>query len=274
MHPANFQPVVNGLLQQVGDDILARQQYLDFLKGRRFRQTLLCHDTTPIDRSIPPERIMSLLAASIAEPSPPLSLEEADSSVRFCGPEGSSITTAHPLIRAALLCLRDNWPLPISFEALWGRAQTRLIAQASKSPFDTTADRIDLAKTLFVCYRGGLVELHCWAPSLVLKPGDRPLVSPLARMQTTRESVVTTLCHTSVEISGALERKLLQLLDGTRDRSMMLRSLEEAILSGEVTLPQAQDDEPIPEIAKVREVLAAGIESQLNRLARLGLLLA
>jgi hypothetical protein len=53
---------------------------------------------------------------------------------------------------------------------------------------------------------------------------------------------------------------------------MILKGLEEAVLSGEVGLPEAQDGEPIPEIAKVREVLGAGIESQLNRLARLGLL--
>jgi methyltransferase-like protein len=93
-------------------------------------------------------------------------------------------------------------------------------------------------------------------------------------MQTTQESTITTLCHTSVEISGPLEKKLLQLLDGTRDRFIILKALEEAILSGEVTLPEAQDGEPIPEIAKVRAVLAGGLESQLNRLARLGLLLA
>jgi methyltransferase-like protein/cyclopropane fatty-acyl-phospholipid synthase-like methyltransferase len=274
MHSANFLPAVDGLLKQLEDDILSRQQYLDFLKGRRFRQTLLCHDKTPIDRTILPERIMSLWAASIAEPSTPLSLEKADSSVRFRGPAGSSITTAHPLIKAGLFCLGETWPLPISFEALWERAQTRLMAQASSLPLDTPADRIDLAKTLFTCYRGGLVELHCWAPSLAPKPGDRPLVSPLARMQTTQENVITTLCHTSVEISGALEKKLLQLLDGTRDRVMILKALEEAILSGEVTLPEAQDGEPIPEIGKVRAVLAASLESQLNRLARLGLLLA
>ena len=118
------------------------------------------------------------------------------------------------------------------------------------------------------------MELHCWAPSLSLKPGDRPLVSALARMQTIQENVVTTLCHTGVEISGALEKKLLQLLDGARDRSLILKALEEAVLSGEVALPEAQDGDPIPETAKVKEVLSAGLESQLNRLARLGLLLA
>ena len=272
MHPANFQPGVGGLLQQLEDDILARQQYLDFLKGRRFRQTLLCHDSAPIDRTIPPERIMSLLVASSAEPSAPLTPKTLDSPVQFCGPQHSSLTTAHPLIKATLLCLGENWPLPLSFEALWEMAQARLIAQGSTSPFDTLADRIDLAKTLFLCYQRGLVELHSWAPSLTLKPGDQPMVSPLARLQTSQGSMITTLCHTSVEISGALEEKLLQLLDGTRDRSMVLKALEETILSGQATLPQ--NGEPTHEVAKVRPLLAAGLESQLNRLARLGLLLA
>jgi len=263
---------VGGLLQQLEDDILARQQYLDFLKGRRFRQTLLCHDSAPIDRTIPPERIMSLLVASSAEPSAPLTPKTLDSPVQFCGPQHSSLTTAHPLIKATLLCLGENWPLPLSFEALWEMAQARLIAQGSTSPFDTLADRIDLAKTLFLCYQRGLVELHSWAPSLTLKPGDQPMVSPLARLQTSQGSMITTLCHTSVEISGALEEKLLQLLDGTRDRSMVLKALEETILSGQATLPQ--NGEPMHEVAKVRPLLAAGLESQLNRLARLGLLLA
>jgi methyltransferase-like protein/cyclopropane fatty-acyl-phospholipid synthase-like methyltransferase len=274
MHPANFQPAVDGLLTQLEDDILSRQQYLDFLKGRRFRQTLLCHDSVLIDRNIPPERIMNLLAASCAEPSPPLSGETTGGTVQFCGPAGSSITTAHPFIQAALLSLRDNWPLPLSFEVLWERAQARLAVQDLEIPLEAPADRIALAKTLFTCYRGGLLELRGWAPSLSLKPGDRPLASPLARIQALKEDVVTTLCHTSIEISGGLEKKLLQLLDGTRDRSMILRAMEEAVLSGEVALPEAQDEGPIPEIVKVRAVLGAGLESQLNRLARLGLLLA
>lgn len=272
MHPTNFQPGVGKVLQQLGDDIIARQQYLDFLKGRRFRQTLLCRDSVPIDRNIPPERVMSLRAASSAEPSSPLSPKTLDSPVQFCGPHHSSITTGHPLMKAALLCLGENWPRPLSFQALWGMAQARLLAWGSTSPFDTPADRMDWVKTLFLCYQGGLVELHSWAPALTLKPGDHPLVSPLARLQTLQGTMVTTLCHTSVEISGALEKKLLQLLDGTRDRPMILQALEQTILSGAAILPQ--NGEPVHDTKKVRQLLADGLESQLEHLARLGLLLA
>lgn len=272
MHPTNFQPGVGELLQQLGDDTLARQQYLDFLKGRRFRQTLLCHDSVPIDRNIPMERVTSLLVASSAGPASPLSPKPLDSPVQFDGPHHSSITTGHPLVKAALLCLGKNWPLPLSFEALWEIAQARLLDWGSNSPYNTLADRMDLVKTLFLCYQGGLVELHSWAPSLTLKPGDHPLVSPLARLQTLQGNTVTTLCHASVEISGALEKKLLQLLDGTRDRSMILQALEQAIRSGAATLPQ--NGEPAHDAQKARQLLEADLESQLDHLARLGLLLA
>jgi len=272
MHPTHFQPCVGELLQELGDDIIVRQQYLDFLKGRRFRQTLLCHDSAQIERNIPLERVISLLVASNAQPSPPMSQATLDSPVQFCGPHHSSLTTAHPLIKATLLCLGENWPMPLSFEALWEMAHARLVALGSTSHFDTPEDRIDLAKALLLCYGGSLVELHSWAPRLALKPGDYPLVSPLARLQTLQGTMVTTLCHISVEISGALEKRLLQLLDGTRDRSMILQALEQTILSGAATL--LQNGELVHDPAKVRALLAAELESQLDSLARLGLLLA
>ena len=37
---------------------------MDFLKGRRFRQTLLCHADTAIDRSLGPERLADFHVAS------------------------------------------------------------------------------------------------------------------------------------------------------------------------------------------------------------------
>ena len=119
------------------------------------------------------QRVTSLLVASSAGPAPPLSPKPVDSPVQFEGPHHSSITTGHPLVKAALLCLGENWPLPLSFEALWEMAQARLLAWGSNSPYNTLVDRMDLVKTLFLCYQGGLVELHSWAPSLT-KAGRSP----------------------------------------------------------------------------------------------------
>lgn len=271
MHPHNLNARAEEFLKELNDDLVAQQQYLDFLKGRRFRQTLLCHDTLSIDRNIPAERVMNLLVASCAQPSSPMPPANLDSPVQFGGRENSSITTAHPLIKAALLCLSENWPLPQSFEVLWGMAHGPSPALGSTSTFNTQADRIDLAKTLFLCFHAGLVDLHSWAPKLALHPGEHPMVSPLARLQVGQGTAVTNLCHTTVEITGTLEQNLLQLLDGTRNRSKIISGLEEAVLSGSAIPPEG---EPATDSGKVRQLLSEQLECQLDRLGRLGLLLA
>src|SRR5438105_9016961 len=52
-------------LDQLGqEDMLAREQYLDFLKGRSFRQTLLCHHEVELARRIDPDRKSTRLNSS------------------------------------------------------------------------------------------------------------------------------------------------------------------------------------------------------------------
>lgn len=273
MHASNFEPRIAEMLLELGEDIIAREQYMDFLRGRRFRQTLLCPDALQIVRQIPMQRITTLLAASSAKPSTPLFEPETSTPVQFLGPHGTSITAGHPLVKAALYCMEENWPLPLPFEKIRELALAHLSNSGiGAAKFDSPEDRAALAKTIFLCYGSGLLELHTWAPQMAVKPGDRPQASPLARVQAGRTDRVTTLIHTSVEVTGALEKKMLQLLDGTRDRSSILISLESVVLAGEVAL--AEDGKPVSDPLRIRHFLESGLESQLENLGRLGLIVS
>ncbi len=273
MHASNFEPHVGEMFLQLGEDIVAREQYMDFLRGRRFRQTLLCHDALQIVRQIPMERITTLLAASSAKPSAPLFEPETSSPVQFLGPHGTSITASHPLVKAALYCMEENWPLPLPFEKIRELALSHLSKSGiGVAKFDSAEDRAALSKTIFLCYGSGLLELHTWAPQLVVKPGDRPRASSLARIQAGRDDRLTTLIHTSVEVAGALEKKMLRLLDGTRDRSSILSSLESAVLAGEVAL--AENGKPVSDPLCVRHFLESGLQTQLENLGKLGLIVS
>ena len=55
MEPRAFPPEVAGVLQGLaGQDVLLKEQYLDFLRLRRFRQTLLARDSrAPLAESEP-----------------------------------------------------------------------------------------------------------------------------------------------------------------------------------------------------------------------------
>ena len=67
--------------------------------------------------------------------------------------------------------------------------------------------------------------------------------------------------HGIVRIEDALARKLLSLLDGTRDRRELRDALEAAVSSGEVKAA-----------AEPTEISEANVDVMLARLARLALL--
>ena len=55
MHTSVPSPAVALMLAEQDGDIVAKEQYLDFLKFRTFRQTLLCRADATLDRSLPPD---------------------------------------------------------------------------------------------------------------------------------------------------------------------------------------------------------------------------
>jgi len=58
--------VREALLALAQGDIVLKEQYLDFLKCRKFRQTLLCHQDVSLDRGVTPETVMGFFVASPA----------------------------------------------------------------------------------------------------------------------------------------------------------------------------------------------------------------
>jgi hypothetical protein len=215
------------------------------------------------------ERVMEFSVASNAHTEQPLPQTAPDGEVKFFGPKDVSITSTHPLLTAALVCLNDRWPAPLGFETLWEMAQRQLAVWGSTDSA-LPEHRAALAKALLNCYGSGLVKLHSWAPPLTAEPGYYPTASPLARLQSLNGNVVTTLLHTSVELSDSLAKTLLQLLDGTRDRPAIVKWLVEAVVSGRASLMVAEKECHDP--AVIEQTISTELESHLKNLARLGLL--
>ena len=70
------------------------------------------------------------------------------------------------------------------------------------------------------------MELHSWAPEIATAASERPVASALARLQAAEGTRVTNLRHASVDVPDELGRRLITLLDGTRDRAALLRELD------------------------------------------------
>jgi SAM-dependent methyltransferase len=214
-------------------DPLRREQYLDFLKERMFRQTLLCHAGIELARTPQAERLASLAVSG------PLRWSGAEDSgrVTFVGAGGAHLTTDHPLVIGALQKVGDAWPA-----ARW------IVQLAPAGELGTICD------ALLRCYAANLVRLHVHPPAVSAVAPARPQVSALARLEAAQGEMLTTVRHTAIRLDDALGRRLVTLLDGTRDRTALL-------------------DELAPGAALGPDELTAALEQRLERLARAGLLL-
>jgi methyltransferase-like protein len=233
-------------------DPLTREQYLDFVRLRRFRQTLLCRSEVPLERSVSPEKMTRLL---LAEP-PGMRVRvdrSAGHSADAASAEAPTVETAHSpeerVLQAMLDALHDASPRRLEL--------AELMARVGASAEGTTLKRLgsDAFRQLALgAAQAGALELHVHAPALVVEPGERPVASAVARLQIESDTIVTSLCHDSVKLDDAVSPKLLPLLDGTRDRAALRAELAEWLET---------DDE---------RARADALDMYLSNLARLALL--
>jgi hypothetical protein len=168
-------------------DRIAEQQYFDFARTKRFRQSLLCHAENRLSEG----GAEGLYAAAGA-----MEIEEGV----FVSSAETRMTTKHPVPVAYMRRLMNLWP------------GSEMVSEED-------------APLALELYRVGMIELRAF-PGVSRKAGGRPAVSKLARYQVARRDVwVTTLGHRTLELSDQDARRSLALMDGTRDRTELAREM-------------------------------------------------
>ena len=234
-------------LEGLPDDAVVREQYIDFVVNRMFRQTLLCRDDIALDRGLDAGRLTGLSFAAALRVEPAADGEEPI----FVG-RGVNFQPGRPRLSAALRAIAAAWPRAVPFERL----------AANLDP----AARHRLGGELLEIHAAGALDLHTHPPAPAVLPGTRPVASPLALHQVaTGRDRVTSLRHASVRLEDPLAVHLLSLLDGTRDRDDLEAAIGEFIAGGGLEGTGVQP--PAGE-------LAAALDAALARLAELSLLVA
>jgi methyltransferase-like protein len=217
---ANFLEMQGGVLPQdlqlellAEGDVLRQEQLLDYVKVRRFRQTLVCHAALELDRTLRMERIADFAVSSPAR----ATVEDAGNPgrVMFNAPGGSRLTTEHEVVVAVLRRAAESWP-----------AAVRVADVLGEDPAHEDVDTV--CEALLRCYAANLVQLHVHPPLLNTRVAERPQASPLARLQVREQTEIANLRHATIPVADELTRRLLTLLDGTRDRAALLAELGDA----------------------------------------------
>lgn len=247
-------------LQAMASDLIELEQYLDFLYNRTFRQTLLCRQEVDLNRRLKPELLTHLYVASRAEVVSPESDLQAIAATQFRSFDAVTLSTAHPLSKAAMHCLIEIWPRGVAFETLVEMANERLgIGEASSEDVQKLAANL---LNLYGRSGAGLAALYVHPPAVATAISTRPIASPVARFDALATFRATNLYHEQINLTP-LEAHLLGYLDGSHDRASLLNMLIESAMAG--TLTVEQDDRPIREVGLLRDIVAGQLESSLDR---------
>lgn len=271
---SNFDPQAFRKLGEMSRSVIDLEQYMDFLRNRMFRQTLLCHQGIETSRTLKPEQLQSFYLASYAQPDTVELDIHSSAIVKFSGSDGATLSTDHPVTKAAMLCLAMVWPQALTFETLLSQARARLGLEgtAAGGAADVARDAQVLGTNLLKAYSysGSLLELHVHVPHVALEVSERPIASALSRLQAKSSNRVTNLRHERVRVDE-FDRYLLPYVDGSHDRAMLVDELRTGpVAQGDLKLER--EGEPITDAEQVLDVLAQGIEKRLQWLARAALL--
>jgi methyltransferase-like protein/SAM-dependent methyltransferase len=234
MVPSNYPPEIANVLKVLSQDLVHLEQYMDFLRNRLFRQTLLCHANLTPNYGLRWERLRPCSFRSRARPQDS-ALDVASTGVStFHGPDGAVLTTSLPLMKAALAALGDAWPAALPLPELLRQSRARLQAAGATAYESEAAAEAALGPTLLSVYASGtprLLEVFLCPPAVVRGVSERPQTTALIRYQASRQKHVTSPFHETVYVND-LERRLLRMADGSHDRAAMVAELVRAALEG------------------------------------------
>jgi len=230
MFTGNLPKETAGKLQGL-NNLANIEQYMDFIRNRRFRRTLLCRKEREIKRNIDSSDIENFFLTTPLQPSETITDQQINSQATLqLSAGGVTFKLDDPFSKQALVYLLQQKRKPLHFKDL-----CQLLQQKTKLDLaeikNHLINKVSLTRLLFA----GAINIHSTAGSASAKVIDPPIVSDLARYQTKTGNTVTNLRHQSVKLQDP-ERMVLQHADGSNSMQELAALLAERIKDGEFKL--------------------------------------
>lgn len=271
MLASNFSKEVSETLKRIANDIVRTEQYMDFVRNRTFRQTLLCRKEVVLNRNLTPESITKLFVSASAKPENEKFDPNLGQAEKFSMADGKTFQTAYPLVRAAFHHLHKIFPQCIQFEDLLQIARASVASEKIQDANAFNQERLALAGDLLTCYTIGLATFRTSLLPFKDEISSHPKVSDQVRYQAEHHMVVTNQAHELVPID-VFAGRLLRLADGTRDKNAILLELIELAKKGELVVQK--DGKQLTEDAALREVLEGALDQRLALLPKSAILVS
>jgi methyltransferase-like protein/2-polyprenyl-3-methyl-5-hydroxy-6-metoxy-1,4-benzoquinol methylase len=253
-------------LKSLNLNLLATEQYMDFVRNRTFRSTLLCHASAKLSRNVDPASLMELRVHPLVVVKRPWSAEEP---AIFGTSAGAELTVSEEITASVLSAAVAGDPSSLVsdvLESVEGRFRERF---ESKDP---AAVRADLGRILLQGFFKRMVDFTMGSPSrrFASAASDLPEVLPLARWQASHGQRLSSP-RLEMLTADPFVARFVALCDGTRDRASLIEAMVEAHSNKQYQLNE--NNQPVTDAGRAKDIIEKLHDGTVSNLRRLGLLL-
>jgi methyltransferase-like protein len=227
---------------QLKGNQVAIEQYLDFLRNRTFRCSLLCHAGVEFNRNIQPSRVRSLTAVSMIDLRQAL---EGSQPAVFAMQGGAEISVTDPATAMVLEALALNGSIPVD-------VLTESLLEPLKATCPEKEDEAicELIYTILLrAYFTKTADFYLSELSLTEPTPGNPYSLPLARWQAANNQKVSNF-YLGMTATDAIMATLIQLCDGTRSPEEICIQILEAVRKKQLNFNEGEEVISDPERQK------------------------
>ena len=206
--PQEFPQEVQTMLGKFSTDIIQLEQYMDFLRNRMFRRTLLCHEGIPLRREFRPQMVFEMLVGAQVQRDP----KTPD---LFRHANGGSVRGIGTAMTSALDMLSRVWPHAVPVHRLFEATRDR---HPEVKELATPEGATIFASGLLRLFLAEIVEFRTTRFPIANAVPEKPQVFPMARAQAAKNTPsgarATSALHEEIGLNPFLQ-SLVQLANGT-----------------------------------------------------------
>lgn len=239
------------------NDIVRQEQYMDFIRNRRFRKTLLVHDDVKLNRTLDKNQAFDFYIVNNLRPK--ADLTQNQTSVTFEDPaSGKTLTTNDECTKALFGTLSKYVGQPVKLDDILGEAQA-----------DYNIEQIDqlrkiAADNVIPLVMQGILYIESEPTRWVTTLSEKPEASKLARYQAglVNSDWVTNKRRTKVQ-TDSIGKVVISLADGTRTVDQIVDDTIAKIKDAGLTV--RENDQVVTDPARMKSLLEEKIKTILNK---------
>ena len=215
MSPHSLNDDAKKIIENIKDKVW-REQYLDFMRGKNFRQTLFCRSNIELNHAPDLEILDDFFIASgvkAASEKPELYTNKAE---EFIGLKGDKFEINYPLAKIALYHLQKIWGNSILFSELLQIAQNDL--KSKNAEIENLENEIRITREIFLhlAIHTDFIELHTYKLEISNELAEKPEIKEFARWQLNKSDLVLTGYERYAKIEDSIIKHLFKISDGTK----------------------------------------------------------